>query len=80
MSSRERGWREARKRALKSLRATVGLSQLAVSEQIGITERHYWRIENGYDDPTDRERARLAKVLKVDESTLPFEALEARAS
>lgn len=80
MVGRERGWREARKRSLKALRAAVGLSQLAVAEAIEITERHYWRIENGYDQPTDRERARLARVLKVAESALPFQTLEAQAS
>lgn len=47
---------------------------------MGISERHYWRIENGYDHPTESERARLAKVLKVEVTALPALALEARAS
>lgn len=64
------------RRALKALRATAGLSQLAVSERMGIPEKAYWRIENGYDDPTDSERAKLAKALKVDDAALPFIALE----
>lgn len=76
---KERGWREARKRTLKSLRAAVGLSQLAAAERMEISERHYWRIENGYDDPTDGERVKLARLLKVEVSALPFE-MEAKAS
>ena len=73
------GKRELVRRGLKALRATVGLSQLAVAERMGIPEKRYWRIENGYDDPSDAERARLAKTLKVDESALPWQQ-EAKAS
>ena len=67
------GRRETIRRTLKSLRATVGLSQLAVAERIGIPEKAYWRIENGYDDPTPKEIDRLTKALKVAEpSRLPW--------
>lgn len=74
------GWRGRRRRALRSLRATVGLSQLAVSELLGIPEKRYWRIENGYEDPSESERRKLAKALKVNDADLPFETVEARAS
>jgi len=66
------GRRETVRRALKALRATAGLSQLAVAERLGITEKRYWRIENGYDVPTDSECTRLAKVLSVSEDALPW--------
>lgn len=69
------------RRALKALRATAGLSQLDVAEQMGIPEKRYWRIENGYDEPKDdAERRKLARALRVEEAALPFIALEARAS
>lgn len=68
------GRRETIRRALKSLRATVGLSQLAVAERMGIPEKAYWRIENGYDDPTSLEITKLAKVLKVAANALPWPA------
>lgn len=68
------------RRGLRALRATVGLSQLAVSEQLGIPEKRYWRIENGYEQPSPSERARLAKALRVDESALGFEVATERAA
>lgn len=66
------GRRETIKRTLKALRATVGLNQMDVAEQLGMTERRYWRIENGYEQPSDAEQTRLAKLLKVDVSALGF--------
>jgi transcriptional regulator with XRE-family HTH domain len=75
------GRRETVRRTLKSFRATVGLSQLAVAERMGIPEKRYWRIENGYEEPSDSERGKLAKALKVDDAALPFAAhVEAQAS
>lgn len=69
------GRREQVRRSLRALRATVGLSQLAVSERLGITEKAYWRIENGYDDPASDLIPKLAKLLKVQEAALPWPAL-----
>lgn len=69
------GRREQIRRALKASRATVGLSQLAVAKKLGIPERRYWQIENGYEDPSDIERVKLAKLLKVEEATLPWPGL-----
>lgn len=60
------------RRSMRTLRAAVGLSQLAVATKLEMSERRYWRIENGYDDPTDLERTRLAKLLKVTEDALPW--------
>jgi transcriptional regulator with XRE-family HTH domain len=74
------GRRETVRRGLRSLRATVALSQMAVAERVGIPEKRYWRIENGYDDPSESEIVALAKVLKVDTDSLPFPQDEARAS
>lgn len=68
--------REHVRRQLKALRAVVGLSQRGIAATTGISESRYWRIENGYDDPTDRERSKLAKTLKVVEADLPFTVLE----
>lgn len=70
------GRRETVRRALKSLRANAGLSQLDVAERLGIPEKRYWRIENGYDEPDDEAFLnRLAKTLRVERAALPFDAL-----
>ena len=50
---------------LRVLRAEKGLSQLDTALKANIKHYRYWRIENGYEVPSDLERARLAKVLGV---------------
>lgn len=50
---------------LRVLRAEKGLSQLDTAIKANIKHYRYWRIENGYEIPTDLERARLAKTLAV---------------
>lgn len=52
---------------LKVLRAEKGLSQLDTSIEAKIPTHRYWLIENGYREPTDRERAVLARVFNVDD-------------
>lgn len=54
---------------LKVLRAEHGgQSQLDVSRASGIKEYRYWRIENGYEEPTPEERATLAQLFGVEEA------------
>lgn len=65
--------REQTRRRLKSLRASVSVSQRAMSARTGISESRYWRIENGYDQPTFEECEALAKVLRVETSALGFD-------
>jgi len=65
---------------LRVLRAEREVTQIEVARRTGIQMTRYWRIEKGYDAPTDAERARLAKALRVDESELGFSAEAARAS
>lgn len=50
---------------LRMFRAKSGLSQLKVEQRAKLTTGQYWRIENGYDDATESELRRIAKVLKV---------------
>lgn len=64
--------REQVRRRLRALRAGVGLSQRGIAATTGISESRYWRIENSYDEPTDTERAKLAKALRVNEDALGF--------
>lgn len=64
--------REQVRRRFKALRANAGLSQREIAAQTRISDSRYWRIENGYEQPTDAEQARLAKALKVDVSELGF--------
>jgi transcriptional regulator with XRE-family HTH domain len=44
------------------------ISQLDTALATGIAKGRYWRIENGYDIPTQKERTRLAKFFRVSES------------
>ena len=60
---------------LRVLRAEKGLSQLDTSIKANIKHYRYWRIENGYEVPTDAERARLAKALGVATDNLEAEAI-----
>lgn len=53
---------------LRVLRAERRITQMdaAAKSKIGVTR--FWRIENGYAEPTPEERERLAKLFKVSES------------
>lgn len=59
---------------LRLLRTRLGKSQIDVETDAGLPRGKYWRIENGYDEPTDTERARLAKALRVSADELGFQA------
>jgi transcriptional regulator with XRE-family HTH domain len=63
------------KNRLKALRAERDLSQLDLSTKTRIKEYRYWRIENGYVIPTDRERMAIARALRVAESEVFPEAI-----
>lgn len=53
---------------LRVLRAEKRLTQLdtAARAKVGITR--YWKIENGYTEPTQAERVALARSLRVSEA------------
>lgn len=55
---------------LKVLRAEKGTSQLDTAIAIRIGRDRYWRIENGYQEPTDQERASLARYFGVGEQEI----------
>lgn len=61
---------------LRMFRAARGYSQLKVEQRARLTRGQYWRIENGYDEPTDAELRRIAKTLNITLDAL----LEAKAS
>lgn len=42
------------------LRAERDVSQTEVAFEAQVSEKRYWRIENGFTEATDVERARLA--------------------
>lgn len=50
---------------LRVLRAEREITQMDLALKAGFSRDRYWRIENGYETPTDRERARLARALGV---------------
>jgi len=55
---------------LRVFRAEYGITQIALAVKVGLSQTRYWRIENGYDQPTPEERAKLAKVLQTTEDEL----------
>ena len=57
---------------LRVARAERGVTQIDLALKAGLSLSRYWRIENGYEQPTDTERAKLAKALRVDEAALGF--------
>ena len=65
---------------LKVLRAEHAVTQIDLSRKVGISRDRYWYIENGYKAPTETERRRLAKALRVEESALGFDQVMERAA
>lgn len=51
---------------LRVLRAETRLTQYNAARKARISHNRFWRIENGYIEPTDDECARLARLFKVD--------------
>jgi len=51
---------------LRVLRAETRTTQMDLAAKTKIGMSRYWKIENGYVEATKRERAALARALKVD--------------
>ena len=49
---------------LRVLRAEFDLSQMEVAAYLGCGHNRFWRIENGFQEPSDEERKKLAKLFK----------------
>lgn len=62
---------------LRVLRAERDVTQEDLALRVRMKLTHYWRIENGYREPTSEERARLARALRVAEDALGFQMVEA---
>lgn len=50
---------------LRVLRAERRITQMDLSVKARVSMFRYWRIENGYIQPTDEELKALARALKV---------------
>jgi transcriptional regulator with XRE-family HTH domain len=50
---------------LRVLRAQKRVSQLEIAAGAGIGATRYWKIENGYTEPTPEERRAIARALGV---------------
>lgn len=48
---------------LRVRRAVLDVTQHDVAQRIGIHRDRFWRIENGYTDPTTEEIDALARAL-----------------
>lgn len=59
-----------KQRELKAARALQGLNQFDTARKARIGFNRYCRIELGQTEPTDKERLRIAKVLKADEADI----------
>jgi transcriptional regulator with XRE-family HTH domain len=62
--------RKVLKSRLRMYRAAKGYSQLEMEDRAGLTRGAYWRIENGYQVPTDKELQRIARALCIPLETL----------
>lgn len=56
------------KNRLRVLRAEKRLTQLDTAARAKVSITRYWKIENGYTDPTPSERAALSRALRVSEA------------
>lgn len=68
-----------RKNRLRVIRAERDLTQMDTALKAHIPVGRYWRIENGYQDPTEDEIAALARVLRASTVEM-FPSLERKAS
>lgn len=55
---------------LRVLRAKYRVSQMKAAAYLGVGHNRYWRIENGFQEPTPDEREKLAKLLRTTEAEL----------
>lgn len=65
---------------LRVLRAEHDVTQEDLARRVGMKLTHYWRIEHGYREPTEAERAKLAKTLHTTQAALWPDLQEERAS
>lgn len=64
---------------IKLLRLSKGLSQWELSSNAAMSQGRYSMIERGLIDPTEAERAGLAKVLNANPATLFRSAVRSSA-
>lgn len=72
--------RAAIRRFYKSARIAVDRTQIEVETLARLNAGQFWKIENGFTFPDEKERERLARVLKVNEADIPSDQVEAKAS
>lgn len=53
---------------LRVLRAEKRITQMKLATRARIDVTRYWKIENGYVEPTDTERERISRLLGVQPS------------
>lgn len=55
---------------LRVLRAEFKLSQYEVAHKLGVGHNRYWRIENGYYEPTEAELTILCQLFNTKASKI----------
>lgn len=68
------------RRFYRMARLAVDKTQLQVETLARLDAGKFWKIENGVVFPSQEERSRISKVLKINEADIPSEHVEARAS
>lgn len=58
------------KNKIKEKRIEIGYKQYKVAEMLGISTRHYARIENNERLPTKEELKQLSKIFKCKKSDI----------
>jgi transcriptional regulator with XRE-family HTH domain len=54
------------KNRLRVVRADRRITQIDTALKAGLPFGRFWRIENGYRQPTPQEQAAIARALKAD--------------
>jgi transcriptional regulator with XRE-family HTH domain len=72
--------KEASMLKIKLLRISRGFSQWELARDAGLSQGRYSMIERGLIDPTEAERAGLAKVLNANPATLFRSAVRASSA
>lgn len=67
------------RRQYRRWRIDSDMSQLDAAVEAGMTREKYWRIENGYDQPTAEEITKLARAFGVPSDTLRAQVSEQAA-
>ena len=50
---------------LRESRKSAKITMLQMATLLDISENRFWKIEHGYIEPSDKQKAQIAKILHV---------------